>query len=141
MESLYEPPDSAPLDLEYFLWRHKGKIALTLLVSVAVTLAYLSLAPRRFQSDAKLLVRIGRESIMLDPTATTGQYVAMAESRETELHGVEELLASRSLAEQIVDQFGAGVILEKRSGSKSLGDRLAWLDAYNLNVLKVYSVR
>src|SRR6476660_7984568 len=140
MESLYET-DSAPLDIDHFIWRHKGKMLLTFLVSMAATLAYLSLSPRRFQSEAKLLVRIGRESITLDPTATTGQFVAMAESRESELHGIEELLGSRSLAEKIVDQFGAGVILERRTTSPSLGERLAWLDAYNLNPLKVYSIR
>src|SRR6267142_4983971 len=140
MESLYEP-ESPPLDVGRFAWRHKGKMLLTFLAGTAVTLAYLSLAPRKFQSEAKLLVRIGRESITLDPTATTGQYVAVAESRESELHAVEELLASRATTEKIVDQFGPGVILEKHTSGKSLSDRLAWLDAYNLNPLKVYSLR
>jgi uncharacterized protein involved in exopolysaccharide biosynthesis len=86
-------------------------------------------------------VRIGRESVTLDPTATTGQFVAMPEPRDSELHGVEELLASRAMAEKVVDRFGPEVILEKRPGSKSLGQRLAFLDGMNLNPLRVYSVR
>src|SRR4029079_6666466 len=139
MDSLYQPEDS--LDLVQFAWRHKGKMLLTLVAGIAITHTYLSLASRKFQSEAKLLVRIGRESITLDPTATTGQFVAMAESRDSELHGVEELLASRATAEKIVDQFGPGLILEKRSGEPSLGDKLAWLNSYNLNPLRVYSLR
>ena len=140
MESLYQA-ERPPLDVLRFVWRHKGKMLVTFLVGVAVTLAYLSLAPRKYKSEAKLLVRIGRESITLDPSATTGQFVAMAESRDSELHAIEELLTSRASAEKIVDRFGPEVILEKRSVGPSLSDRLAWLNAYNLNLLRVYSPR
>src|SRR3954464_3635930 len=108
MESLYEP-EQPPLNVAGFLWGQKWKVIVTFLAGIALTLAYLSLAPRVFRSDAKLLVRIGRGSITLDPTATTGQYVAVGESRENEMHAVEELLASRGLAEKIVDRFGPGV--------------------------------
>src|SRR5262245_18002338 len=140
MEDLYQP-ETPPLDLMRLVWRHKGKMTFIFLAGVAATLAYFSLAPRIFQSEAKLLVRIGRESITLDPTATTGQFVAVPESRESDLHAVEELLASRAIAEKIVDQFGPEVILEKRPCSKPLGEHLAWLEPYNLNPLRVYSLR
>ena len=89
----------------------------TFAIGLTLTLAYLSLAKRVFQSEAKLLVRNGRETITLDPTATTGQYVAVGESRESDMHAVEELLASRGLAEKIVDQFGPARILEKKTGA------------------------
>jgi polysaccharide biosynthesis protein PslE len=140
MQSLYEPGPH-PVDVARFAWRHKGKILLTFLAGIVCTLVYLSLAERTYRSDSKLLVRIGRESITLDPTATTGQFVAMADSRESEMHAVEELLASRLLAEKMVDQFGPDVILEKRPGKKPLNERLAWLNDYNLNPLRVYSLR
>jgi uncharacterized protein involved in exopolysaccharide biosynthesis len=57
------------------------------------------------------------------------------------MHAVEELLRSRSTAEQIVEKFGPAVILERQSGTRSLSDRLAWLNDYNLNPLRVYSLR
>lgn len=133
--------DSSPLDVPRFLWRHKGKMLVTFVAGLALTVLYFSTAARVYRSEAKVLVRIGRESIRLDPTATTGQFVGVAESRDSELHAVEELVASRAMAEKIVEQFGAGVILEKKSGKKSLGQRLEWLDAYNLNPLRVYSLR
>lgn len=78
---------------------------------------------------------------MLDPTATTGQYVAAPESRECDLAAVEELLSSRATVERIVDQFGAGILLEKNKPARPLSDRLAWLNDYNLNPLRVYSVK
>lgn len=133
--------EPSPLDVPQFVWRHKGKMLLTFLVGIGLTVLYFATAARVYRSEAKVLVRIGRESITLDPTATTGQFVAVAESRDSELHAVEELVASRAMAEKIVDQFGASVILEKKSGSKSVGERLAWLNEYNLNPLRVYSLR
>src|SRR5262245_34110204 len=139
MESLYET-ETPPMALANFAWRHKGKIIATFLAGLVVTLAYLAIAPRKFRSEAKLLVRQGRESITIDPTATTGQFVAMSESREGELHAVAELIGSRAAAEKIVDDFGPGVILEKKKTGRSLSDRLAWLNAYNLNPLRVYSL-
>lgn len=111
---------------------------------IALTLAYLSLAPRMFSSEAKILVRLGRENVALDPTATTGQFVAAANMRGTEVFAVEELLASRPIAEKIVDQFGPSVILERDTSpdrEPTLADRLSWLNEYNLNPLRVYSIR
>ena len=73
-----------------------------LIAGLIVTVLYLALAPRKYRSEAKLLVRMGRESMTIDPTATTGQFVAPAEARDAELHAVEELIASRAMAEKIV---------------------------------------
>jgi uncharacterized protein involved in exopolysaccharide biosynthesis len=140
MESLYQQ-ERQQLPLRCFAWRHKRKIVTVALAGIALTLVYLSLVPRRYQSHAKLLVRIGWENVTLDPTATTGEFLAIAESRESGVHAVEELITSRFLAEKIVDQFAPAVILEKSSGGGALSDRLAWLNDFNLNPLRVYSLR
>ena len=44
-----------------------GIIAVALLIGL----------PRKYYSDAKLIVKIGRESVALDPTATTSQTLLM----------------------------------------------------------------
>jgi uncharacterized protein involved in exopolysaccharide biosynthesis len=117
-------------------------MSVSFLLVIAVTFAYFALAPRIFRSEAKLFVRMGRESVALDPTATTGPIVAAADSRENEVNAVSELLTSRALAEKVVDHFGPQVILETDDKQgPSLGQRLSWLDDYNLNPLRVYSVR
>src|SRR5437660_1460041 len=120
--------ETTPIEVPQFLWRHRQTVLTTMAAGMALTLLYFAVAPRKYRSEAKVLVRMGRESIMLDPTATTGQFVAMAEPRDSELHEIEELLASRATAEKIVDQFGPVSIMEKK-GSGSLGDRLSWLNA------------
>lgn len=140
MESLYDPADlnRPPIELR----RQWAKALLAAAAVLGLTVLYLVTASPRYLSEAKVYVRLGHESASLDPTVTTGQYLAVSENRETEINAVEELLASRSLAETVVDQFGPEAILEKspRAGP-SLGERLEWLNDYNLNPLRVYSLR
>ncbi|MGA8141776.1 MAG: polysaccharide biosynthesis tyrosine autokinase [Desulfobaccales bacterium] len=63
--------------------------------------------PADYLSEAKILVRLGRESVTLDPTATTsGQVVSISSRRETEIKSELEILKSRDLAEQVVDTIG-----------------------------------
>ena len=52
-------------------------------VMTAVVLAIV-LMPRAYRSQAKLLIRLGRENVTLDPTATLGQppVVVVPQSRE-----------------------------------------------------------
>ena len=142
MENLYSP-EARSNGLLSLLWRHKGKLLLTLLVGLGLTVAYVGLATRKFESNAKLFVQLGRESATLDPTATTGQLVGVADSRESEVLAVEELLGSRLMAEQAVDHFGPEKILEKdpKRPGLQLSKRLAFLEPYNLNPLRVYSLR
>lgn len=139
MESVYHAPRSFP-SLPALCWRHKFKMFAAGAIIIALTLTYLSLSTRKYLSEAKVFVRIGRESVTLDPTATTGQFVAVSESRDSEVNAVNELLLSRGLAEKVVDHFGPLTILEKKS-SGSLSKKLNFLNPYNLNPLRVYSVR
>jgi uncharacterized protein involved in exopolysaccharide biosynthesis len=142
MKSLYQA-NAESIDVMAFAWQYRRKMLGGFCVGIALTLAYLSLAPRSYESEAKLFVRIGRESATLDPTATTGQFISVADTRESEVHAVEELLESRALAEKVVDEFTPHVILGKdpnRPGL-NLSGRLSWLNGANLNPLRVYSLR
>jgi uncharacterized protein involved in exopolysaccharide biosynthesis len=78
-----------------------------------------ALTPRRYQSEAKLLLRLGRESVSLDATASFGPTVAMQQTRQTEVNTAKEVLASRALCEAVVDHLGAERILS--SGEPSEG--------------------
>ena len=75
------------------------------------TAAYLSLAPRQYLSTAKLYVRLGRESVTLDPTATTGKTLPIAESRENQINSVLEIISSENIYAAVVDQLGPDVVL------------------------------
>ncbi|MFO0916758.1 MAG: hypothetical protein U0872_00380 [Planctomycetaceae bacterium] len=69
--------------------------------------------PRTYHSEARLYVRLGRETVSLDPTATTGQTVSLAESREREINSILELLRSRELCEKVVDELGVDSVLDE----------------------------
>lgn len=142
MQNLYSHPSDL-VSLTDFLWHHKRKMFAVWLCGIALTLVFLALAPRKYQSEAKLYIQLGRESVTLDPTATTGQIVSVAETRESEVYAVQELLRSRMLSERIVQEFGPDVILERSSKRSSFAPSqwLASLDSFNLNPLRVYSVR
>lgn len=90
-----------------------------LIVSSLVMLgvvAYIIFVPRSYESQSKLLVRLGRENLAVDPAAGMSEKSVLLNpsSREEELNSVVELLASRTVAEKVVEQLGAETILHPK---------------------------
>lgn len=100
-----------PRDILRALWNHKKKALCVAGAILALAAVGLAVAPRRYASEAKLLIRPGRESIAIDPTATTGATLSVYETRETEMNSVLEVLRSRGLAEAVVDEIGPAAVL------------------------------
>ena len=71
------------------------------------------LSPKTYQSEAMLLVRLGRENVSLDPTAATGQTVNLSQNRENEIKSEMEILTSQALAEMVVDTIGYEAFLSR----------------------------
>ncbi len=97
------------------LLRHKRKALLFFSVIACLTVVAVVFFPRKYLSEAKLFVRVGRETAALDPTATTGHVVAIQNSRERDMNSVLEILKSRSIVEKTVDAIGVDTILAKSS--------------------------
>lgn len=99
------------------LWRigirHRRKMLAFFCTSVFASAMVLVFAPKSYRSEAKLLVRLGRENVVVDSAATLGQSAAVAVpvNRESELNSVVAILKSRSLLEQVVDAVGPAAIL------------------------------
>ena len=107
----------SPQDLVETFLRHKGK-ALTFFVLTMVVVALVVLYwPRKYSSEGKLFVKLGRQSVTLDPTTTTGDTVNVLQSREVEINSMLEVLNSRALAALVVDQLGPDTILGTGGGS------------------------
>lgn len=147
MQNLFQPELSVS-QIAGAVWRHKGKALLAFVLVCSAAAAYLSLAKRVYESEAKLYVRVGRESVSLDPSATTGQTVSLQDSREGEVNAIEQLFVSRELAEHVVDRLGVDVIFGRKAGGsaawspkQAVKDALVALEPYNLNPLKVYDER
>jgi len=103
------------------VFRHKRKaLAFFLLVMATVTVVTL-LSPKTYRSEGTFLVRLGRENMTLDPTATIGQEptISVPYSRENEINSVSEVLQSRALIETAVDTVGPAAILGKDAPSSS----------------------
>jgi uncharacterized protein involved in exopolysaccharide biosynthesis/Mrp family chromosome partitioning ATPase len=107
-------------DVTHILFRHQGK-AIGFLVSVVVlVMLYSVLASKIYRSEAELLVKIGRESVALDPTAGPNQIVGMAagSQREQEVNSEIEILQSPELIGRVVDSVGVeDVIWGYRKGN------------------------
>ena len=93
--------------------RHKGIVAGVFFSVIAVAAVLTFLLPRTYRSEGKLLVRLGRENMALDPTTSIGAAAPLTiqQSRENELNSLIEIIKSRALAEKVVDALGPGKIL------------------------------
>ncbi|MGA2797332.1 MAG: hypothetical protein ABSE63_07140 [Thermoguttaceae bacterium] len=102
-------------DLIFAVFRHKGKAALFFGIVLAGTILFTIFVPRKFHSEGKLYLRLGRENATLDPTATLGEnsIVSIPQSRESEINSVAEMVQSRVLLEKVVDKLSPAVVLEE----------------------------
>lgn len=101
-------------DLYCVVFRHKSKMVLFFLTVTSTVAIGTFLAAEIYRSEAKLLVRLGRESIRLDPTATTGQIISnISQSRKDEINSEVEILRSRELLQKLVEIIGPGTLLNR----------------------------
>jgi len=107
---------TTPRDFARLVFRHGRKSLLFFAVVIGLTVAALLLLPRKYRSEGKLFVKVGRETVGLDPTATTGQRITLNESRENEINSTIDLLESRAIMEQVVDKLGVATVLNDEDG-------------------------
>lgn len=93
------------------LWRQKFKAGFVFALIGAASFSLWKYAPRSYTSESRLFVRVGRETVSLDPSATVGQTMGMQDSRELEINSLMEILKSRSLHEAVVDELGVAQVL------------------------------
>ena len=106
---------TGPRDVLRILFRHRRKMTAFFLATMALVVLGVIFYPRTYTSDARLFVRLGKESVGLDPTATIGHTITAQTSRENEIESEIEILRSRTLLEDVVERLGPEYVL---SGSK-----------------------
>lgn len=90
-----------PRDIIPLLRRHRGiGIAVAVVTLFIATWAFL-LMPRRYESTAQVLVRVGRESVRPDPTVTLGPMLGVTQSRLNELNSESTILRSHDLLQDV----------------------------------------
>lgn len=87
------------------VFKHR-RLATGFFVAVVATVAVGTfLAPRLYESEAKLFVRLGRETLTQD-SAPTGETIMISQSLENQINSEIEVLRSRELAARVVRAIG-----------------------------------
>lgn len=109
-------------------FRYKWRAMAVVCLVMGAAAAALVMLPREYSSEAKLFVRIGRENLGIDPTATTGDKLALSATRDTEMNSILEHLQSRSLLEKVLDSTDAKMAtatpMEREEALRSLQKKL-----------------
>ncbi len=111
-------------DILRILYRHRRKMVAVFFSILALAVVGLIVFPRTYTSEARMFVRLGKESVGLDPTVTTNEFIHVNESRESEINSELEILRSRILLEDVVERIGHEDILN--TASEGAGQ---WMDA------------
>ena len=87
------------------IFRHKEKVLGFFLATVLVTLAAMLTISPVYQSEAKLLIKVGRESVSMDPSVL-GPTMNVVQERTNEINSEIGILTSAYLIEQVVADVG-----------------------------------
>jgi uncharacterized protein involved in exopolysaccharide biosynthesis len=106
------------------IFRHKGKALALFVLLAGLVIVSTFLAPPIYQSEAKLLVKPGRESVAADPTVPPGSIMYLSRRMEEVLSSELEILLSQQLVETVVDQEGVQKLAQEGLGAGSLFNAL-----------------
>lgn len=98
-------------DLYRILFRHWRRSLAFLAVVLTVVVAAVLVAPRKYVSEAQLLVNVGLESLNADPTTNGTPSVSLQVAREEEMKSILDLFRSHAVAVEVVARLGASTIL------------------------------
>ncbi len=101
---------------------HKRLIAICALLGALLGWGAILVFPRSYESQAKLVVRVGRESVSLDPSATTSATLMLQKTQEEEVISALEILGSRHVADAVATKLGSSAIINgvlPKSGDSS----------------------
>ncbi|MCC6152770.1 MAG: GumC family protein [Candidatus Hydrogenedentes bacterium] len=93
-------------------FRHKTTFGAVFIVVIAAVVLYTYLAQEIYRSDAKVLIRLGRENLSVDPSVS-GPTLYPSRDRANEVNSELSILSSREIAEQVVAKIGAAAFLVK----------------------------
>jgi len=106
--------DTALFSLSTFfsaLKNHWFAAVLVFIATVALAVLAMIYLPRSYESEAMIFVKLGRETVSLDPTATTGSTISVLDTRDNEINSIRDMLYSRGIIEKVVDRLGPEVVL------------------------------
>jgi uncharacterized protein involved in exopolysaccharide biosynthesis len=139
MESLVERETAPAIDPIGLLMRHRWKSLIVASIIGVLTLLVTATSQPKYESTAQLYIQLGRESVSLDPTATTGQIVSLGDTRESEMNSFFEILKSDEVLKKVVEEVTPRTILGNGTLRETLS-KIEALNAINLNPFRIYSL-
>lgn len=132
----------SPLTYVEILVRHWKLIFKSVVVALFIAWLLILFLPKRFESQAKIKIRVGRESVALDPTVTTSQTLRVQQTREEEVISTLEILGSRQVASETVRVIGPDKILNGSLTESEPGSAFENIVASTKNAAKeiVYNI-
>jgi uncharacterized protein involved in exopolysaccharide biosynthesis len=106
-------------DLLEAVFRHKKKALLFFMIVVVTATGILAVTPGTYTSTSKLMIRRGRESIVLNPVAAPGELQPLYKEWESEINSELEILGSRELVLEVIQSLGSDAFLAPPPSSKS----------------------
>ncbi len=106
-------PDQILKRLTGILFRRKRPALVVFTLCILASIAAILFLPRVYLSEAMVFVQAGRQSVTLDPTATTAPTVMLQKTQDVEVNSVLEVLSGRHIAQLVVDELGPDYVLEK----------------------------
>ena len=98
-------------DILAALIENRLRVILTFVLVMLFVFATYLVWPRKYGSEGRLFVQLGRTGTGMDPTPG-GQSISIQDSRETEVLSVAELVKSRAVIAKVVERVGADEILK-----------------------------
>ena len=89
------------------IFRHKKKALLFFWAAVISSVIVLKFAPDTYTSTSTLMIRRGRENVVLDPAIATGAMLPIYKEWTSEINSELEILRSRELVENVIENIGA----------------------------------
>jgi uncharacterized protein involved in exopolysaccharide biosynthesis len=105
--------------------RYRRRATGFFLLAMAAVILGLMIAPRQYSSEARLFLRVGRESGGLDPTATMGDKISVNDNRQNEINSALEMLRSRELCRRVVDRIGPAIFLDPPASEEAAAEAAA----------------
>jgi polysaccharide biosynthesis protein PslE len=99
-------------DLLEIIFRHKLKIVFIPLFFMVMTIAVILFFPRKYRSEAKLFLQVGRQSLGIDATANLGSAASLIQNnRDEEVKSALQVVGSRGVISQVVQKLTPEYIL------------------------------
>ncbi|MGC9194058.1 MAG: GumC family protein [Syntrophobacteraceae bacterium] len=117
----YDIQETSMRDFYNILFRHKRQMSIFWLCVMTIVGIGVFIGPRLYESQAQMLVRIGRENATVGPTVVTGKVININADRESEINSEVDILRSRELAEEVVDRIGAQRVLNGEKETLPVG--------------------